>query len=201
MEHQKCTYENHKSKLAKVWHFLAHEDSWASFAVDAVLVVLIGKFLFLPGLGLVFGTDYPLVAVVSSSMDHHGKSFEQWWFENGAWYESHQITREQFQTFYKPNGFLKGDVFVVKGIDGAKAKVGDVLIYNVEGRGDPIIHRVVALSPDGTLQTKGDANYAQIGFEQGVRKEQIAGKAILWVPKIGWVKVIFTESVSKILAR
>ena len=98
-------------------------------------------------------------------------------------------------------GFLKGDVFVVIGVDGAKAKVGDVLIYNVEGRADPIIHRVIAINPDGTIQTKGDANYAQIPFEQAVRKEQIAGKAAVWAPKIGWVKVIFTEAVGKVLAR
>lgn len=201
MEHQKCSYETHKTKPGKLWHFLAHEDSWQSFAVDAVLVVLIGKFLFLPGLGLIFHTDYPLVAVVSSSMDHNGKDFSQWWFENGKWYEERGITRIQFETFYKPNGFLKGDVFVVLGLDGAKAKVGDILIYNVEGRADPIIHRVIAINPDGTIQTKGDANYAQIPFESAVRKEQIAGKAAAWAPKIGWVKVVFTELMGAVLAK
>ena len=200
METQKCTYETHKSKPAKVWHFLAHEDSWQSFVVDAILVVLIGKYLFLPGLGLIFHTDYPLVAVVSSSMDHHGKNFEQWWFENGKWYEDRGISRVQFEQFYKPSGFLKGDVFVVRGIDGTKLKVGDITIYNVEGRADPIIHRVVALNPDGTLQTKGDANYAQIPFEMSVKKEQIAGKATVWAPKIGWVKVIFTDLLGRIVS-
>lgn len=188
---EKCSYKTHKTKIGKVWHFLAHEDSWLSFVVDAILVILIGKYLFLPGLGLLFGTDYPLVAVVSSSMDHHGKNFEQWWFENGKWYYDKNITKEQFKEFYKPNGFLKGDAFVVKGVDSTKIKVGDVLIYNVEGRRDPIIHRVVTINEDGTIQTKGDANNAQIPFELNVKKEQIAGKAVLWAPKIGWVKVLF----------
>ncbi len=193
MEHQKCTYENHKSKPAKVWHFLAHEDSWASFAVDAVLVVLIGKFLFLPGLGLAFGTDYPLVAVVSSSMDHQGKGLEQWWFENGKWYESHGIAMQQFKEFYKPNGFLKGDAFVVMGVDFNNVKVGDVIVYRVPSYPEPIIHRVVAVNEDRTLQTKGDANYDQIPFEKSVLPEQVEGKTVLWGPKLGWVKVIFVE--------
>ncbi|MBI2040863.1 MAG: hypothetical protein HYT16_02050 [DPANN group archaeon] len=195
----KCTYESHKSKPAKLWHFLAHEDSWASFVADAVLVILIGKFILFPGLGLVLGTGYPVVAVVSSSMDHHGSGFEQWWFENGRYYESdYNITGEQFRNFYRPDGFVKGDVFVVRGIDGSEAKVGDILVYTVNGKSDPIIHRVIAANPDGTFQTKGDANFGQLPFEKNLDKSKIQGKAVFWIPKIGWVKVLAVEILNKV---
>ena len=114
MAKPKCTYDAHQSKPAKVWHFLAHEDSWQSFIVDAIIVILIGKYLLFPGLGLVLGTQFPVVAVVSGSMDHQGMQFGNWWGDHGAWYEKRNITKEQFQTFYKPNGFVKGDVFTIK---------------------------------------------------------------------------------------
>ncbi len=196
---QKCTYENHKSKPAKLWHFLAHEDSWASFLVDALLVIVIGKFILFPALGLVLGTSYPVVAVVSSSMDHYGTGFDQWWFENGKYYESdYNITGQQFANFYRQDGFVKGDVFVVRGIDGVKVKVGDILVYAVEGRSDPIIHRVIAINKDGTFQTKGDANFGQLPFEKNLDESKIHGRAVLWIPKIGWVKVLAVEALNKI---
>ena len=201
MAKPKCTYDADQSKPAKVWHFLAREDSWQSFIVDAIIVILIGKYLLFPGLGLVLGTQFPVVAVVSGSMDHQGMQFGNWWGDHGAWYEKRNITKEQFQTFYKPNGFVKGDVFIVFGLDGGRAKIGDVLIYNIAGKKDPIIHRVIKINSDGTFQTKGDANYDQLAFEASIRSEQVAGKAALWIPKIGWVKVLAVELVSRILNR
>jgi signal peptidase I len=176
---------------------LAHEDSWLSFLVDAILVILIGKFLILPGLGLALGTDYPLVAVVSSSMDHHGQSFDAWWSENGAWYESHNITKEKFEIFYKYNGFKKGDAFVVKGVAADKLKVGDIIVYSVEERVDPIIHRIVSINKDNTFVTKGDANSAQFPFELSVETSQIQGKTVQWIPYFGWLKAGMTDIINK----
>src|SRR3990172_2913561 len=108
-------YEKHKTKLGKAWHFIAHDESWLSFLVDAILVIVLGKFVILPVIGLVLGTSFPLVAVVSSSMDHNA-GFDEWWQEQKEWYESNNITKEQFLTFPYTNGFNKGDVFVVKGL-------------------------------------------------------------------------------------
>jgi signal peptidase I len=185
-------YDAHKTRLGKIWHFLAHEESMASFIVDAILIILIGKYLLFPGLSMALGTPYPVVAVVSGSMDHHGQGFDAWWTQNGAWYEQHNITKVQFETFYRSNGFAKGDVFVVRGIN-SDIKVGDILVYRVSERSEPIIHRVVAINPDGTLQTKGDANQAQLSFEESVSESQVAGRAVAWAPLIGWVKVGLLE--------
>ena len=143
-------YDAHPTKLGKVWHFLAHDESWLSFFVDAILVLLIGQFVVIPIFGFAFGTNFPFVAVVSSSMDHNGLEFDEWWDENGQWYLNNGITKEQFQTFYKSNGFARGDAFVVFGLDSKKPEIGDVLVFAIAGRSDPIIHRLVAINEDGT---------------------------------------------------
>lgn len=198
-EKRKCTYADHPTWYGKVWHFLAHEDSLASFIVDAIIIVLLGKFVIYPAIGFALGTSYPIVAVVSSSMDHHGLGFDEWWGENGAWYESHNITKEQFEDFYKPNGFKKGDVFVVKGVPVDQIKVGDILVYSVPHRSDPIIHRVIAVkNRNGQLifETKGDANSDQIFFEKEINENQIHGKAIAWTPLLGWPKALLVQAFS-----
>ncbi|MBS3064558.1 MAG: hypothetical protein J4472_01980 [DPANN group archaeon] len=187
---EKCTYESHKTTQGKIWHFLAHEESIQSYLVNALIVILIGKFLFFPLLGAALGTDFPIVAVVSNSMQHN-ENFDGWWKLNGAWYENKGITKEQFETFYKYKGFSKGDVFVVRHVDYNDIKIGDIIIYNVEGYRDPIIHRVIAINE--TIQTKGDSNIDQIKFEKSVKESQIQGKVVMWMPAIGWIKVIFLD--------
>jgi len=185
-------YDKHPTALGKAWHFLAHEDSILSFAVDAILVLVIGKFVVLPLLGLMLGTPFPMVAVVSSSMEHDG-SFDSWWYANGAWYMNNQnITKEQFMQFSHDNGFNKGDVFIVKGVSFEKIKVGDVIVYNIPTKSDPIIHRVVSRT-DNSLVTKGDANSDQLNFELNVTANQLRGVAKYRVPYLGWFKVALVE--------
>jgi len=189
---EKHSYDYHKSTAGKAWHFLAHEDYWISFIADAVIILLLGKFVILPGFGLLLGTAFPLVAVVSNSMDHGSGSFDEWWRENGAWYEENNITKEQFEEFPNHNGFNKGDVFIVKGKVLEDVDVGDVLVYTVPGRADPIIHRVISTG-ENFLATKGDANSAQLSFESEIRRPQLQGVAVARLPYIGWIKVAFVE--------
>lgn len=54
----------------KVWHFIWHSDSPLSWVVNILLAYLIIRYMFYPGLGLLFGTSFPVVAVVSGSMEH-----------------------------------------------------------------------------------------------------------------------------------
>jgi hypothetical protein len=183
---------NIKKTLGKIWHFLWKEESIASYVADAILIILIGKFLLYPGLGLLLDTNYPVVAVVSDSMDHKGKDFETWWAESGNWYVNHDITKEEFLNYYKANGFDKGDIFVVKGVDFDDIKAGDVLVFRVHSRKDPIIHRVIFVGDD-FVSTKGDANVAQLPFEDKILEGQIEGVASGWIPVLGWVKVGFIE--------
>jgi signal peptidase I len=179
---------NLKKLAKKTWKFLVHDDSWQSFIADAILILIIGKFILFPGLGMVFGTAYPLVAVVSGSMDHNGQEFGDWWADNKEVYESTEINENIFTDFSFKNGFEKGDVMLIKGTDFDELNVGDVIVFSVSSRRDPIIHRIISIG-DGFVSTKGDANFGQISFEKEIHPNQVQGKAILSVPYIGWVKV------------
>jgi signal peptidase I len=187
--------EKAKELLKKIWHFLVHEDSWASFLADAVIILLFGKFILLPLLGLIFGTAYPAVAVLTTSMDHKHQNFESWWFNNGGWYENAGITKERFGKFYKHNGVPVGDAFIVRGVKSLQElKVGDIIVFQMPGRSTPIIHRVIKVDKD-FVSTKGDANSAQFEGEKEISLNRVHGKAILWCPWIGWPKVLVMKAI------
>ena len=97
------------------WNFIFYDNSWQSWIVSLVLAFILIKFVLYPGLGFILGTGYPVVAVVSESMDHNivkssyfnfdgqkfarisvcGKefqdekilTFDKYWSYCGGWYE------------------------------------------------------------------------------------------------------------------
>ena len=87
-----------KKILKKTWKFIWDDDSILSWIVNIILAFLIVKFLIYPGLGLLFGTGYPVVAVVSGSMEHDG-SFDAWWDGQKEFYKNYNITKENFKEF------------------------------------------------------------------------------------------------------
>jgi len=56
--------------LKKIWNFIWNDNSVWSWLVNIVLAFLLIKFVVYPLLGLALGTNYPIVAVVSGSMEH-----------------------------------------------------------------------------------------------------------------------------------
>jgi len=187
-----------KTPLQKFWHFLWYEDSVASWLVSIALAFIIIKFVIYPALGLVFGTQFPVVAVVSNSMEHDG-SFDQWWAMQEDLYLQFNITKNDFVTYPMTNGFNKGDIIILVGTKPEKIQRGQIIVY-WGGKEYPIIHRVVAISSetDGTpyFQTKGDHNMGQIITppvldERHVPTDLLLGRAILRVPYLGWVKIGF----------
>lgn len=161
-------------KTAKQW--LDEEKSVLSWLANLAIAFIIIKFLVYPGLGLLFGTGLPVVAVVSSSMDHgaidnaicgnqvtdYKSNLNGYWATCGAWYEQHNITKEQFSTFHYTNGFNKGDIMVVFGR--TTIRQGDVIVYEA-GQNYPIIHRVTTVRNENNqtfYSTKGDHNPAPI---------------------------------------
>lgn len=83
-----------------------------------------------------------------------------------------------------------GTLLVVRPVDTADVRVGDVVTYQIEsGRPEVISHRVVevASSSDGstTFVTKGDANGS--ADEAPVRPEQVRGELWYSVPWVGYV--------------
>ena len=188
-----------KDAWKRFWHFIWEEDSLASWLANIVLAFILIKFLVYPGLGLIFGTGYPIVAVVSGSMEHSG-NFDTWWQTDcsdgaqGTLYEPYGITYQNFQEYRFRNGFNKGDIMIIWNHD--PIEVGDVIVFN-GNRGDPIIHRVVK-SEQQLYKTKGDNNCGSAAFEEQIKQEQVIGKAVLRIPYLGWVKLGFTQLVNVI---
>jgi signal peptidase len=134
-----------------------------------VIYIVVGIFLAFAinqGLAVALSTDMPVVAVESNSM---------------------------VPTFYQ------GDILVIQGVSDPRdykdfLKIGDVIVFQPEGRIIPIVHRIVAINPDGSYQTLGDANNGnQLPFEKNISPEQIKGKMIFIVPYLGWLKIGMTN--------
>ena len=196
-------FKTMQSTSQKVWHFIWHDEGVWSLLVNIVLSIILIKFIIFPILGFILGTSHPVVAVVSSSMEHDG-SFNVWWNSTafcGAqictqeqWYAQYNITEDAFNEFDYKNGFNKGDIMILT--SPKNAEVGDTIIF-ISNDGRPIIHRMISQNPS---QTKGDHNQAQIVNaeinEKNVLKERIIGKASLRIPYLGYIKILFVNFVS-----
>lgn len=178
------------SFLKKLWHFIWYEDSLASWIVNVVLAVIIVKFVFYPVLGFILGTSYPVVAVVSESMEHNS-NFDVWWGKNNGFYENLGITKEEFLKYPFKNGFNMGDLMILLGAKSIKR--GDILVYHSAKYPNPIIHRVVVA--DEKITTKGDNVGIVQDFEREILNENKIGKAVIRIPFLGYIKILFTELV------
>lgn len=205
-----------KSTTKNIWNFIWHDDSMASWLVNIVLAFILIKFVIYPLLGLLLQTAFPIVAVVSGSMEHditaeyalniQGERFEtgryricdkihddsdnlnydEYWQNCGDWYENIDITKEQFKEFRFSNGFNTGDIMILN--SKKNVKVGDVIVF-FANRPEPIIHRVVEVN-ESMYKTKGDHNSIADGW---VNDEQVIGKALFRVPLLGYVKIVAVE--------
>ena len=54
----------------KLWRFIWHSNSIWSWIANVIIAFVLIKFIIYPGIGLILGTSYPVVAVMSESMDH-----------------------------------------------------------------------------------------------------------------------------------
>ena len=115
-----------KKLLKKTWHFIWEDNSIWSWIANVIIAFILIKFIVYPGLGLLLSTSHPVVAVVSSSMEHktvlscvngncaekqhtmcdkvygEKKSFglDDYWEECGKWYmDNTQIDKNKFLKF------------------------------------------------------------------------------------------------------
>ncbi len=186
---------NIKEITKKTWYFIWHDDSLASWIVNIVLAFVIVKFLIYPGLGLVLDTDFPIVAVISSSMEHKG-NFNEWWENSKGFYEKQGITKEQFKDFTLNNGFNKGDIMILYSKD--YLELGDIIVFQ-GSEVEPIIHRIIKIHDDNTYQTKGDnyqTNPESRPDEKSIPKGKIYGKAVIRVPFLGWLKIVAVDTLN-----
>ena len=89
--------------------------------------------------------------------------------------------------------FNRGDILVLQGVPAEQLKIGDIIVFSPPSSQTPIVHRIIDVNPDGTFQTKGDANTGQLPFEKSIQPEQIHGKEIAVVPFLGWIKIGMNE--------
>ena len=187
-----------KALLKKTWWFIWEDDSIWSWIVNIILAFILIKFIVYPGLGFLLGTSYPIVAVVSTSMEHDS-NFNNWWSSQEKWYLNHNISKEQFTNFDFKNGFNKGDIMVLYGKKPENIEMGEVIVFKSK-RPDPIIHRIVKkweLNGNYYFQTKGDHNIDSINSptldETNIGEERYLGKAVIRIPLLGYIKIWFVE--------
>jgi signal peptidase len=87
--------------------------------------------------------------------------------------------------------FYKGDMIIVVGA--RDIKVGDIVVFDSPDKKYPIIHRVNEVR-DGGIISKGDNNPTTDEGRWGVIPfDKIYGKAVLKMPMLGWVKILFVQ--------
>lgn len=205
----KSEHRAEKITLRRIWNFLWYEDSLASWIANIVLAYVLIKFILYPGLGLILGTPFPVVAVVSGSMEHHPSNFDDWWAAHGAFYEQEpwNISREQFETFPFKNGFNKGDIMVLTGVDPDSMPIGTVIVYK-SAKPYPIIHRYIGTNEvplrGEYLVSKGDNNRLIFAGpelnEFRVPKDWVFGKATFRIPYLGYVKLWAVDAFNWLLS-
>lgn len=142
------------------------------FTVLFIFLALVLAFGSYDTLGASLNTDVPVVSVISPSM---------------------------VPTFYK------GDLLIIKGTNFKDLKEGDVIVYDLKNAESnqclrwkketdreniPIVHRIIAKRENYVI-TKGDNNPGPDPCE--VNPDEIKGKMVLIVPKIGYIKLKAVE--------
>lgn len=90
-----------------------------------------------------------------------------------------------------------GDVVIVRPCDPEKIQIGDIVLVNNSEKW--VMHRVIEIKQSsGALEftTKGDANKIA---DQPITLRQVNGKAILKIPKIGWLSLYLKKLVGSLL--
>ncbi len=143
---------------------------------DTFKYILIGLILAAGlnyGLGYVLGAREPVMAVVSGSME--------------------------------PTLNI-GELVVIRKINPDLIKVGDIVVYHDPYNNLRVVHRVVEIEHIGGKRyfiTKGDNNLTNplpdqdVGIAPLLVGKDIRGKVILKIPKLGLVKVYFSDIVAK----
>lgn len=171
--------------MHKIWKRL--NEGWIGILFSIFLGIVFATFFYYVVLATAFQTTLPVVAVVSASMEHRNPELTHYSWLNKAF----NYDRKTIDSWPVPDGFLIGDMPVVQGT--SEYNVGDVVVYRVQEQPAPIIHRIIKINGDGTYQTKGDNNLSQLSYELSVKKEQVYGKVIFIIPKLGYVKVLAAQ--------
>jgi signal peptidase I len=217
---------DYKKLWKKTWYFIWESDSILSWIVNIILAFVIIKFLIYPGLGFIMQTSYPVVAVVSGSMEHkavhpcsmrtmQGSCIER----DTSHYEICGIDFEEKQknsfyffwntcnNWYKENTIITKDKFEeFKFKNGFNT--GDIMVLrgiNPEKIeiGDTIVYMsktapypIIHRVVDIKENTFITKGDHNSGADAPVEEKQIIGKATLRIPLLGWIKIGFVKLIN-----
>ncbi|KAK3159542.1 hypothetical protein QOZ80_2AG0151340 [Eleusine coracana subsp. coracana] len=100
-------------------------------------------------------------------------------------------------------GFKRGDILFLH-MKKDPIRTGEIVVFNVDGRDIPIVHRVIKVherrsdAAEVDILTKGDNNdyddrglyaHGQFWLEQ----HHVVGRAIGYLPYVGWLTILMTE--------
>ncbi|XWS26988.1 hypothetical protein CRYUN_Cryun26dG0077200 [Craigia yunnanensis] len=131
-------------------------------------MIIASALMIWKGLICITGTESPIVVVLTGSMEP---------------------------------GFKRGDIlFLYMNKDPVRA--GEIVVFN-DGRDIPIVHRVIEVherqgTKEADILTKGDANNMDdrilyTSSQRWLRQKYIMGRAVGFLPYVGWVTIIMTE--------
>lgn len=228
-DYRKVKLNSPFSYFKKFWFYIWYDDSIGSYIANFASAYVFIKFLLFPSLGLILGTSFPIVAIVSGSMEHkvvQGKicdnqiissstnnlNQDEWWDYCGDYYvDNFNLTKSDFENFEYKNGLNIGDVLVLRGKDVSKIEIGEVLIFIPQDRNfyltkGPVIHRVVNKWQDENgkyhFQTKGDHNAKSFeNFENDIIEDDVLAVSVVRVPYIGYAKIMLSNVIFMITGR
>lgn len=139
--------------------------SYITFSLITIVIAFMALMLISK---VVMKQDVPRVAGFSSFMISSGSmrgDVDEW--------------SKQYDNHINP-----GDIVVTRQTN--NLKVGDVVTFFVSET-EIVTHRIVAISPDGYLTTRGDAN--NVVDKSFVNKVNVIGKVVVTIPKLGYVSM------------
>ncbi|XP_073146025.1 uncharacterized protein [Henckelia pumila] len=98
-------------------------------------------------------------------------------------------------------GFGRGDILFLQ-MTKDPIRVGEIVVYNINGREIPIVHRVIKIherrdTGEVDILTKGDNNLGDdISLYNGelwLQWHHIMGRAVGFLPYVGYVTIILTD--------
>ncbi len=144
---------------------------------------------------------------------HQSLNFTQYWHYCKGSFKNVNISKTQFKNFPVSHGFQRGDLLIIRGAD--RYTEGDVIVYTLPStmqtdesgcqtfarglrqRGiGKVVHRIVEKTDSG-FRTKGDHN--QPIDDCTLQKKHFSGEVAFVVPKVGYLKVLPAEILSRIL--
>ncbi|GJN14376.1 hypothetical protein PR202_gb01198 [Eleusine coracana subsp. coracana] len=136
---------------------------------DPNRMIVTSALIIWKGLMVVTGSESPVVVVLSGSMEP---------------------------------GFKRGDILFLH-MSKDPIRTGEIVVFNVDGREIPIVHRVIKVherqdTAEVEILTKGDNNFGddRLLYAHGqlwLQQHHIMGRAVGYLPHVGWVTIIMTE--------